>query len=93
MKAIRRHKKTLAAGTLLLAAVCIGTLTAGNLNPPAPPTSGTMKTLDQVEPRIPIPASATPTDVFTINQPGSYYLTGDRHCSDAGIQVNVECDD
>ena len=38
-----------------------------------------MKTLDQVEPRIPIDATHTPgdaTSVFKITQGGSYYLTG-----------------
>jgi parallel beta-helix repeat protein len=37
-----------------------------------------MKTLDQVEPRIPVNATTTPGDaasVFKITQPGSYYLT------------------
>ena len=43
---------------------------AGDLEPSGPPTSGTMKTLDEVEPRIPI--STAP---YTIDQPGSYYLT------------------
>lgn len=90
MKPLRRHKKMTALCIMLLAVIGAGTLRAGDLNPPAPPTAGTMKPLDQVEPRIPIPASATPADVFTINHPGSYYLTGDRHCNDTGIQVNVD---
>lgn len=42
---------------------------AGPLNPPAGPVGSTYKTLDQVEPRIPISAPRT------INSPGSYYLT------------------
>src|SRR5687767_7720762 len=42
----------------------------GNLTPPGAPAP-TMKTLDQIEPRIPI--GSVP---FTINAPGSYYLTG-----------------
>src|SRR5262249_50177124 len=50
----------------------------GPLTPPGAPAP-TMKTLDQVEPRIPVNATNTPgdaTSVFKITQPGSYYLTG-----------------
>lgn len=42
----------------------------GPLTPPGAPGE-TMKTLAQVEPRIPIPGGSSP---FTINQQGSYYL-------------------
>jgi len=50
----------------------------GALTPPGAPAP-TMKTLDQVEPRIPIGTSTTPGDamaVFVITNSGSYYLTG-----------------
>lgn len=50
----------------------------GPLTPPGAPAP-TMKSLDQIESRTPIPASpATPVNGphFTISSPGSYYLTG-----------------
>jgi hypothetical protein len=49
-----------------------------------------MKTLDEVEPRIPIPGSATATGTFVIDNPGSYYLAGDRNASGTGIEVNAD---
>jgi hypothetical protein len=53
-------------------------LAQGPLTPPGAPAP-IMKTLDQVQPRIPLNATTTPGDgnsVFRISQPGSYYLTG-----------------
>ena len=53
------------------------TLRAGGLSPPAGPVAPTMKTLDEVEARIPVntlPGDSTASHVIT--QPGSYYLTG-----------------
>ena len=50
----------------------------GSLTPPGAPAP-TMKTLTQIEPRTPVDATNTPgntTVQYVINQPGSYYLTG-----------------
>ncbi len=56
-----------------------GILYAGPLDPPAGPIVSTGKTLTEVEPRIAINQINTPggsDSMFTISQPGSYYLTG-----------------
>ena len=66
-----------------------GLASAGSLEPVAAPSS-TMKTLDEVEPRIAIPASSTGADTYSISQSGSYYLAGDRVCSRNGILVNAD---
>ena len=70
--------------TTLLALTTTAAITAalfaqGDLNPPPGGPSATMKTLDQLEARTPIPKSpATPVagPHFTITASGSYYLTG-----------------
>ena len=64
---------------LLIALSTLTSLAQGDLNPPPGDPTATMKTLDQLESRTPIPPSpATPVagPHFTITQPGSYYLTG-----------------
>jgi parallel beta-helix repeat protein len=75
-----RKKRNWAGVALLGAALAAAVwLQAGDLNPPVGPIQPTMKTLDQVEPRIPISTASTPGDadsVFKITQSGSYYLTG-----------------
>lgn len=48
-------------------------LLAGDLTPPAGPPTSTMKTLDEIEPRIPIDPEGL-ADI-TIDQPGHYFLT------------------
>ncbi len=53
---------------------------AGPINPPAGPIAPTNKTLDEVEPRIPLSQETTPGDadsMFRIEEPGSYYLVDD----------------
>lgn len=65
---------------------------AGPLEPPAGPVTSTMKTLDTVEPRIPIGPVTTrgdATTLYRITQPGSYYLTENLvgQAGKAGITV------
>ena len=87
MKENRKMKTTL---IIMIALFAIGSIAhAGDLEPAAPPAS-TMKTLDEVEARIPIPGSATPASTFNISTSGSYYLTGDRNASGIAILVNTD---
>jgi hypothetical protein len=70
MKTKLNHQLVAAFGLLFTLNLQPSTLLAqGSLTPPGAPAP-TMKTLQQVEPRVPI--STAP---FTITQPGSYYLT------------------
>ena len=71
-------RKTLSALALVLAVAPTTALAQGSLTPSGVPAP-TMKTLDQVEARVPIDTAHTPGDagnLFIISQPGSYYLTG-----------------
>jgi len=69
--------------SIAFAVLCVAgaTFGQGSLTPPGIPAP-TMKTLDQVEPRIPI--SSAP---YTISQSGSYYLTANLTSSGHGIVV------
>ena len=78
-------KKTLIKSSLAAAALLANLIlhptslrAQGSLTPPGAPAP-TMKTLTQIEPRTPVDATNTPgtaTVQYVINQPGSYYLTG-----------------
>ena len=64
----------------------------GELTPPPGAPAPTMKTLDQIEARTPIPEgtpSWDPGPHFIITQPGSYYLTGNVEVGAGhGIVIN-----
>lgn len=69
-----------------------GLALAGPLNPPAGPVTSTMKTMAEVEPRTAINATNTPGDasrVFTISQPGSYYLTSNVTVPSGKSGINI----
>ncbi|MFN0132673.1 MAG: hypothetical protein ACKVW3_09120 [Phycisphaerales bacterium] len=78
-----------------LALMASAMLVAGPLTPPGGPVASTYKTLTEVEPRVLVSATNTPSSVdsvFTISQPGSYYLAGNvagvsgRH----GIKIDAD---
>lgn len=81
-------------GVCLFVAVllaCAAPALAGSLTPPGAPAP-TMKTLDQVEPRVPLGPLTTPGDadsIYKITTPGSYYLTGNLFGSSgkSGIEI------
>ena len=81
-------KTFLRIGALMCAflfASTISTFAQGSLTPPGAPAP-TMKTLDQIEARTPIPGGTAP---FTISQPGSYYLTGNLSISSSTNGITV----
>lgn len=81
-------QNTITAG-LICVLIAAGAADAGPLEPPPGPVAPTMKTLDQVEPRISIDPADAP---IVINARGSYYLTGNIIATDFGesaIRINV----
>jgi hypothetical protein len=89
---IRQKTQKVVASVLALAGLGVFSLLgyAGSLEPAGPP-GPTMKTLDEVEPRVPICASDLP---LTITEPNSYYLVEDiSFASTANHAITIECND
>lgn len=69
---------------------------AGPLNPPAGPVAPTGKPLADLEPRTAINSVNTPgvgAALYTITQPGSYYLTGNVTVPALKIGIHIASDD
>ena len=87
METKQKRTKVLVSLLALAGLLVFSTFTmAGDLEPPGAPGS-TMKTLDEVEPRIPISQSDIP---LTINESGSYYFTEDINSADTAITVAAD---
>lgn len=78
-----------------LVGLCVGVVVgaglvamAGDVDPPSGAVSGTMKTLEDVEPRVAIRNGAAP---IVINQRGSYYLAEDvfAMAGEHGIEITA----
>ena len=91
MQLLRKNFVAITVLCILLLAVFTN-ITVWAVQPSYPPGQGPkMKTLDNVEPRIPIGADTTPGDPnyeYIISNSGSYYLIEDVNTSKSGIKVD-----
>ena len=76
--------KTIVTAVVCLTSVAFG---QGSLTPPGAPAP-TMKTLDQVEPRIPVSAAGA-----ALSQPGSYYLAANLEPTGSQNGVTISSSD
>lgn len=68
---------------------------AGPLAPPSGPVTSSGRTTTEIQPRIPVGPTTTPGDslsTYIINQPGSYYLTGNIVATGSKHGITVAAD-
>lgn len=78
--------------TLSMLALLAGSALGGPLNPPLGAVTSTMKTLEQIEPRVMLSSDTTPGDAdsqFKITSPGSYYLNGSMTVSSGRMFLEI----
>ncbi|MCL4220888.1 MAG: right-handed parallel beta-helix repeat-containing protein [Phycisphaerales bacterium] len=78
--------------TLSMFTLVAGSALGGPLNPPLGAVTSTMKTLEQIEPRVMLSSETTPGDAdsqFKITSPGSYYLNGSMTISSGRMFIEV----
>lgn len=86
------HPIVFAAALTSLAGAVLG----GSIEPPPGPVGPTMKTLQQVEPRLPLDGNTAPGDadaLMKISNPGSYYLTANMSTSSGRGLLEIAASD
>lgn len=86
------HHRLITASLVSLASIA----SAGSIQPPAGPIAPTMKTLQQVEPRLPLDQETAPGDadaLMKITNPGSYYLTANMTASAGRALLEIAASD
>lgn len=71
----------------------VGATRAGDLEPPGSPAP-TMKSLSEIEPRVPVQSLPRhPSGVYVISEPGSYYLAGNIVGHGGMTAISIEASD
>lgn len=95
IKPPNKHGLKVAGPVLIAGAAGIALLaSAGDLTPPPGPPAPTMKTLTEVEPRTPVESLLGDAEaLYLIDQPGSYYLTGNITGVSGLHGIKIDADD